>query len=296
MALPHFLIIGAMKAGTTSLFMDLSQHPRLFLPKDIKEPHYLCSGDSHEAIAKHYAELFAGAGDDQLCGEASTGYTKRPQMEGVAERALELLGPDLRVVYLIRDPIERMLSHYRHETIAGEIDVPLEEAVRSFDPLLQYSRYGYQVEPWVRCFGADRVRVLRFEDYTAHRAATVSSLGDWLGAGRETVKVNEDQVYNRSAHKPVVTPVWQRLRDSKVYRQKVRPLLPLDLRLRLMRLVLPHAAAPETRLSPELVAELVDRFEPDQELLAKLMDREDLAYSREQLAATHRVGDGPSHA
>lgn len=84
---PDFLIIGAMKAGTTTLYRDLVDHPNIFLPEQ-KEPNTLVMyGSDMRRIIDDYASLFARSPQDAICGEASTAYTKRPDNEGVAARA-----------------------------------------------------------------------------------------------------------------------------------------------------------------------------------------------------------------
>jgi len=120
MTLPHFLIIGAMKSGTTTLYRDMLTHRRVFFSAD-KEPMNLVNDDVLTAEGRHaYESLFAGAGRDSVCGEASTAYTKLPVYPGVPRRALQLLGPELRLIYIMRHPIERLISHHHHQCVVGQ--------------------------------------------------------------------------------------------------------------------------------------------------------------------------------
>ncbi len=89
---PDFLVVGAMKGGTTTLYFDLGAHPDLHLPEP-KEPEVLVRHADPAAIREAYAAHFRNARPGQLCGEASTVYTKRPDHEGVAERARQASGP-----------------------------------------------------------------------------------------------------------------------------------------------------------------------------------------------------------
>ena len=117
MTLPGFLVVGAMKAGTTSLYRDLPTNPSVFMPID-KEPNNLLSDDVRTPQGlDDYARHFQRAGADQLCGEASTAYTMLPRHTGVPERALEVLGPDCRIIYLVREPVARIVSHHQHALV-----------------------------------------------------------------------------------------------------------------------------------------------------------------------------------
>ena len=108
---PDFLIVGAMKAGTTTLYHDLSEHPDIFLPV-LKEPEVLTTLERLDEMRAYYARLFRPARPGQLKGEASTAYTKRPNNEGVAEKARALCGDGLKIIYIRRDPVERIRSQY----------------------------------------------------------------------------------------------------------------------------------------------------------------------------------------
>jgi len=184
MRVPDFLIIGAMKAGTTTLFEDLSSHPQIFGPLD-KEPDILISKQySKEWAFEQYERLFARAKPDQLCFEASTGYTKTPQYPCAAERAMEVCGPDLKVIYIVRDPVQRITSHHHHAGIsraAGLITEPLEEAIEIYPELKDWSRYMIQLRPWVEMFGEDNVTIVPFERYTKDRRHTVDAIQRYLG-------------------------------------------------------------------------------------------------------------------
>ncbi len=251
MRLPDFLIIGAMKAGTTTLYRDLMTHPRVFFPID-KEPENLTNDTvlTDEGRAR-YASLFEGASDDQLCAEASTAYTKRPTFEGVPDRASALLGDGLRVIYLMREPVARIRSQHRHERTAGEIETEdLGDAIERHPRLLDYSRYAMQLEPWIDRLGQDRVLPLEMEAYTADRAATVARVQAFLGLDPRPELVEADKVYNQAEGKPVVRGGWRAIQHSAAYQKLVRPLLGVETRARLREALLPKARGGPAGLDP----------------------------------------------
>jgi hypothetical protein len=121
-ALPHFLVIGAQKAGTTSLYAYLSEHPDV-LPAARKEVHFfdLNYGQGERwyrsmfPLRAHLAARSRSRSRPVVTGEASPYYLFHPM---AAERAAALV-PDAKLVVLLRDPVERAWSHYRHEVAAG---------------------------------------------------------------------------------------------------------------------------------------------------------------------------------
>lgn len=123
MALPDFILGGAPKSGTTALFTYLSQHPEVY-PSSPKEPHFFAKrNDSHVVRGMNYSraeyeELFRGAGPDQKAGEASTGYLHHAKQ---AAPKIQALIPDVRLLFLLRNPIERAYSEYWFRLHTGDL-------------------------------------------------------------------------------------------------------------------------------------------------------------------------------
>lgn len=171
MTLPTFLVIGAPKAGTTSLYVYLAEHPEVFMC-EVKEPRFLALDDpqlanvtwSRPAPATtigQYEALFASAGAAKAIGEASTLYLRSAK---AAERAAQLM-PDVKLIALLRDPVERAYSawgHLRREGVEPIAD--FEEAIEreprrigrpGFRNLMRYveaGRYAEQLERWYAHF------------------------------------------------------------------------------------------------------------------------------------------------
>lgn len=161
--LPDFVIIGAMKCGTTSLFRWLGAQPEVWLP-EIKEPHFFSRDDRWRRGIDWYASLFAQAGPDFVTGEASASYSDPHRSPVAADRMARLL-PDARLIYLVRDPVERLRSHYRHEVQRSRERRPLVEALRDPDnPYLRSSLYHRALAPYLDRFPWERVLVARLED------------------------------------------------------------------------------------------------------------------------------------
>ena len=122
---PDFFIAGAAKAGTSSLFHYLSQHPQLFLSTTDKEPGYYC--DTWGVTdPDYYFGLFAGAAPDQLLGEASTPYLSCPASPGLIQQA----NPAAKIIILLRNPAQRAFSLYLQMVKMGHEHLsPFEKAL-----------------------------------------------------------------------------------------------------------------------------------------------------------------------
>ncbi|MHA6297924.1 sulfotransferase family protein [Devosia sp. CAU 1758] len=249
---PHFLIIGAMKAGTTTLFRDLVEHPDIFLPQE-KEPEILTRhSDDRTRMMKEFASLFAPARHGQLRGEASTAYSKRPDFEGVAECALRVCGPDLKLIYLTRDPIKRAISQYRHEYGAGQVSEGIDEALLKHQRYVSYGRYQWQLAPWRETFGEANLLVLSFEDYIVNRQATIDRVCVFLKIDPAKLPpIQADRAFNANDGKLIPTGPWKRLIASPTYQRVIKPRLPWKLRDMVASRVLVRARSAQTKISME---------------------------------------------
>ncbi|MGH2964947.1 MAG: sulfotransferase family protein [Solirubrobacterales bacterium] len=169
-ALPNLLIIGGLKCGTTSLHHYLSVHPEIEMSRP-KELNFFVAELNWPLGADWYGAHFDPVA--RVRGESSPHYTNRPRFAGVAERIHSVLG-EPRLIYGVRDPIDRMLSHYLHNVGGGYEERELTEAFA--DPQSSYvarSRYAYQLEPYVETFGPDRIEVVSREELKRERPGTM---------------------------------------------------------------------------------------------------------------------------
>jgi hypothetical protein len=116
-----------------------------------------------------YEQLFARGDAFRARGEASTSFTKRHLHGGVPERAIRVLGPELALVFVARNPIDRIVSHVNHTRLAGR-DFDPRAAIDVGSKYVDTSRYAYQLEPWIDAFGRDRLLVIDFRELVEHPA------------------------------------------------------------------------------------------------------------------------------
>jgi len=183
---PDFLLIGAMKAGTTTLIGYLARHPRVYVPA-MKEPGYFSQAERHERGWDWYQSLFRDAEPGQVCGEASTCYSRHPHFLDAASLIAERL-PDVRLIYLMRHPVERAYSHYRHDRERLHNDpvasMTFEQAIEADRSIIDASRYVRQIEHYLEHFERERLLLLTTDDLRNDTAALLDRAQAHLGLER----------------------------------------------------------------------------------------------------------------
>lgn len=177
--LPTFLVIGAMKAGTTSLHSYLDAHPDVFMATPKELDFFLDDGNWRRG-EEWYRSKFAGGVRAVARGEASPSYTKYPAVPEVPARIAGLL-PEVRLVYVVRDPIERMRSHWRQNAVYEGESRPVDEALLDDPHYLACSRYAFQLDQYLEHVERDRVLVITSEDLRDERAPTVERVLRFVG-------------------------------------------------------------------------------------------------------------------
>ena len=210
--MPNFLVIGAMKAGTTSLYRYLREHPDVFMPP-IKELEFFASAGTWDRGLSWYRKQFEGASGATAVGEASTAYSKSPIVRGVPGRIAEHI-PDCRMIYLVRDPIERIRSHYEHRVAIGAERLPLADAVFEEPIYLTCSRYADQVDRYREHFPREQLLVIRSEDLLRSRQATVRRIFRFLDVDPDFVPSTLDQEFYRTEARASYPPLMSKLRHS----------------------------------------------------------------------------------
>ena len=166
---PDFIIIGAMKCATTSLHDQLAAHPGIHMSVP-KEPNFFSDAEQWGRGLDWYWDLFAGAKDGDLCGESSTHYTKLPKHDKVIDRLAEHV-PDAKFVYVMRHPIDRLVSHYIHEWTQRVIEQPIKEAIDAHPNMVEFGMYARQLRPYVERFGRERILPVFFDRLRKHPQA-----------------------------------------------------------------------------------------------------------------------------
>ena len=169
-ALPNLIIIGGLKCGTTSIHHYLGLHPEVQMSKP-KELNFFVEELDWDLGMDWYRGRF----DDRfpVRGESSPHYTNLPRYTGVVERIHEHI-PDAKLIYMVRDPISRILSHWRHATGAGYETRSMEEVLtRDDQTYVTRSMYWMQLQPYLEHFDRDQIEVITQEELQSDREGTM---------------------------------------------------------------------------------------------------------------------------
>ena len=196
--LVNFLIVGAQKCGTTALASFLAKHPEIYITP-VKESHYFDAEDFDNdswVIRTRYHEMFRNRGGEKLVGEATPSYM---YLEPVAERIYRY-NPEMKLIFLLRDPVHRAISHYKMQAERDLEWLPFELALRaepcrlwrdrnnySFRSSLRihsYVRRGFYSEQIARmlgCFKSSQMLFIRTDDLRNAHGDVLKRIYQFLG-------------------------------------------------------------------------------------------------------------------
>lgn len=263
---PHFVIIGAMKCATSTLHDQLGRQPGVFMSEP-KEPNFFSDDEQWARGLGWYRSLFASAPEGAVCGESSTHYTKLPTHPLAAERLAAHM-PEARLIYVMRDPVDRIVSQYIHEWSVRKVTCPIDEAVRTHPALIDYSRYAMQLGPWLDRFGPSRVLPVFFERLTASPQSEFDRVCRFIGIGHNAVWHEDMEARNVSAQRVRRKPVLDRFLGFPPVRVLRRTLLPEAMRERIKRR---WRMEQRPQLSTESLEWCREQLDPDMDKLGRLL-------------------------
>ncbi len=253
--LPNLVVIGAQKAGTSSLHFYLGLHPEISMSA-VKELNYFSGpGWNWDRGLEWYMGHFTE--DAPVRGESSPSYAAYPYTSGAPER-MHALVPDAKLIYMVRDPVQRMISAYVHRRARGNEQRSMAEVFS--DPnlggtgYLAQSLYHAQLERYLEHFDPDQVLVVDQEDLLRRRSATLSRIFGFLEVEEDFSSPRFGSLRNTTVSKLPGTRIGRR-----AHRLLERSGIPGRARLGLAL----ARAAPRPRLDEGLRRSIVDRFFAD---------------------------------
>lgn len=224
--LPNLFLIGAPKCGTTSLHRYLAAHPEVSMTF-VKEPHVLAQ-DDWRARLELYSDWYDASAP--VRGESSTGYTAFPWAPEVPERMSEAM-PDARLVYVVGDPVRRVVAHFHENKAFGwrrhSLQALLDLGDDESNIPLWSSRYATQLERYLRHFPQERVMVLDQSRLRSDRRAVLGEVFRFVEVDDAFWTPRFDAVHNEEAghrapnrlgrlvQRRLGKPVAPRLRNAK---------------------------------------------------------------------------------
>lgn len=243
MALPNFICIGAPKCGTTTLYDILKTHPEIYL-SSFKEPHFFNVPENYQkGIAYYEKEYFSLVKNEKSIGEFTPSYLFDPE---VPKRIFNDLAKDVKFIIILRNPLDRAYSHYRHTKRDGFEELAFEEALKSEEARLNTNNYYFKlkysycsqgmyaqhIQEYLKYFDRKQFKVILFEEFVANQQKVVDEVLDFLGVQHTCLDVNIKSNPARAirfkwvsqimASKGVVKKIIKSFFPSKGLRQKLR--------------------------------------------------------------------------
>ena len=264
--LPTFMVIGAMKSGTSSLRDYLRAHPEVFIPPE-EELHYFVEGINWKQGLDWYRARFAGAGDAIAVGEKSPTYTMHPEHPGVPERIAALL-PEVRLIYVVRHPIERIKSHYVHQSERGQEALSINRAVRADPRYVDTTRYAMQLDRYLDWFPEEQIMVVTSDQLDGDRSTTFARIASFCGVdpGVEVPALGGRS--HESSGKQVPVGLTARLRTIPVLRRAAE-VLPTPLREKIGARTRRQLRPEDVAFDPVVERWLIDELTPDLQRLER---------------------------
>lgn len=193
----NFLIIGAAKSATTSLSDILSRHPDICFSQ-LKEPQFFSDSNWRDGLIAYHSQFKFEA---KLYGEGSTNYTKRPLFNPNICDDIYEYNSDMKFIYIMRHPIDRIISQYIHLYNRGyEDSKDLDQLITTNSNYLDTTRYGMQIQPYIKRFGRDNILLLFFEDYISNPQMTTDQVYDFLDIESHNIDqkvINQNKSFDR---------------------------------------------------------------------------------------------------
>jgi hypothetical protein len=286
MAVPNFLCVGAQKAGTTTLYEILKQHPDIFLPQQVKETKFFVYEEKFQkGLAFYEKEYFSEWNSQSAIGEVDPAMMYE---ELAAQRIHNTLGEQVKLIFIFRNPVSRAYSHYLMSQRKGFEDLSFEEAIVAEQERLRanpaqkfnfsyFSRgfYTEQVNRFKKFFREENMLFLVFEDdFIKNRKETFDRIQDFLGVKRMALNL---QIKSNEAAAPKNKAIHDLTRKKNPLRNLLAKIIPSGARKQLQRFIAGKnaKAVEQPRLDKLKEQELIHQyFISDIQELEKLIHRD----------------------
>jgi len=256
---PDFIIIGAMKCATSTLHEQLALQPGIFMTDKIHEPNFFSNDDQFDRGLDWYANLFSSAPDGVLRGESSTHYTKLPTYPKTVARMHKLV-PCAKLIYIIRHPIDRLISQYIHEWSRTEIRLPIDKALNVHRHLIDYSRYAFQLQPFLDVYGTENILLVFFERLIQYPQGEFERICEFIGYDRIPQWREQLHPVNVSAQRIRKGPLVSFVINNRILQSLRRSLVPRRIREAVRRQMVMHE---RPKLNRDEISNLSSLFDND---------------------------------
>ncbi len=265
--MPNFFVVGAGKAGTTSLYHYLGTHPQLFMCR-IKEPNYFCKDSKVSASINwdDYLRLFRGVRDEPAIGECSVLYLS----SACAARSIRAAVPNAKIIVILRNPVDRGYSHFLMGVRQG---FPCQNVLDLPDYVVDLGLYYAQVKRYLDEFPNQQIHILFHEDLQRDREAFVKRMFGFLNVDDGFRPPNLEKHFNEALEPrfKVLNGLFYKTGLVVGLRRFVRPEIKEAMRAALFKAPREQRSS---KLTPNERQTLVRVFEPDIHRLEALLSRD----------------------
>lgn len=221
---PNWMIIGAAKAGSSSLAYGLGTHPDVFLTEP-KETHFFARDEEYQRGLAFYEAHYDGAANFKARGEASNNYTMKEVWPHAAQRIHDF-NPDLKLIYIVREPFSRIASWWVDCRSWGSGDrahYDFKTALRLNAPfLIDSTNYGAQLDHYLQLFPERQTLVLFMEDLNRQPQSVYRRCFEFLGVDPAHEVPPEVSYINATGDRRMVAPLHSKLRENRLYRAAMK--------------------------------------------------------------------------
>lgn len=269
MTKPDFIIIGAMKSATSTLHEQLAQQAGIFMTTP-KEPNYFSDDAQYAQGEDWYESLFKDAKLGDLCGESSTHYTKLPDYPLAVERMAKRVKKP-KLIYVMRHPIDRLISHYVHQWSQNVFKCDIDQAIEQYEELVAYSCYTEQLSPYFKQYGRENILPVFSEVLRGSPQQELERVANFIGYSGKVVWNDNILEQNVSSQRVRAFKGYNWLIDSSYMTFIRRTFIPQSLRDRVKKGL---AMTERPTIGQANLAKLTERFDQDLARLGSLMSIE----------------------
>ena len=288
---PNFIVIGAMKAATTSLYTYLKKHPEIFMTK-VKEPMFFNNfqqENNYKILGKkrkkpttleEYLTMFKDVKNEKAIGEASPAYIYNQKAPQLIKEHL----PNVKIIAILRHPTDRAYSNYLHakradrensDTFQEAIEVEKKKIKDNWSPLYHYIEKGYysvQLKRYYQLFPKENIRVYLFEDVVKNTKETLKDIFKFLEVD-ENVEIDTSKKANVSGT-PSGLMGWI-LKKMRYYNLMPKFAISDYLPKFVVKLIFKSVYKPTEKLNEDSRREITEKYYKDEiRILEKLVDRD----------------------
>jgi hypothetical protein len=274
---PNFLIIGSAKCGTTALASILGAHPDCCMgrPKEVcffQDTMDFKPNSNYDMGWEWYQKAFSHYQGESVVGEATPSYSDRSRSPNTARRIAEF-NPEMKIIYMVRDPLERQLSAWKMQWSHGMRNLHPDRredkwAIKGFSYWLEHQRdagqwdmcrYSYQLAAYREFFSDSQILVSFLEDWKQDKKKEVVRILDFLQLDPKCWDSSQQEAANRAGDRTIEKSWYRRLRSNPIVRG-MSVMLPAVLKVRLFKALGESRAKPP---EPDLSAAIVREFLSD---------------------------------